>query len=249
MLWGAELALAFITVFVGATVMGTVSFGLGLVVTPVLLLLLEPQSTVVIVNSLIGILLTAVLIHLRNSFDLRLIGWTALAGLAAVPVGVVALNSAGPTVLRLIIGLVILMLVPFVLFNIELPGSRRRPAGPVVGFLTSLSVITLTIGGPLVAIYAISQRWPRDAMRAALAFYFMVANALAFILYSWAGLVDRDTLANIGILLPAVILGFGVASVIARRINDRVFRYAAVGVIVAGGCVLLGKELARLLGP
>jgi len=157
-------------VFVGATVMGTVSFGLGLVVAPILLLFVAPQSTVVMVNSLIAILLLIVLINTRSHFDLRLIAGTAVGGLVAVPIGVLALDTASPAILRIAIGVVILCLAPLAITNVELPLAQRRITGPVVGFLTSLSVTTLSIGGPLVAIYVLARRWPPQVMRASLAF-------------------------------------------------------------------------------
>ena len=244
MLSGLELVIALFTVFVGATVMGTVSFGLGLVVAPVLLLFLPPQPVVVIVNAIIAILLLFVLVQTRRHLDLRLVRWMVVGGLAAVPLGVLALRSANPATLRITIALVILLLGGLSLFNIQLPLVRRRFAGPVFGFLTSLSVTTLSIGGPLAAIYVIAQKWPRETMRASLAFFFLLADVLAFALYSWAGLVDLDTLANVGILAPGLLVGFGMASLIVRRMNERVFRYAAIAVIITGSLVLLGREIA-----
>lgn len=246
MLSGLELVAALAIVFVGATVMGTVSFGLGLVVAPILLLFIAPQSAVVTVNSLIAILLLIVLINTRKHFDLRLIAGTTVGGLVAVPIGVLALDTASPAILRIAIGIVILCLAPLAIANVELPLSRHRATGPVIGFLTSLSVTTLSIGGPLVAIYVLARRWPPQVMRASLAFYFLVADILAFGLYTQAGLVGRDTLANIGMLIPSVLLGFGLATLLVRRMDTRVFRYVAVTVIVVGGTVLLGRELFRL---
>lgn len=246
MLAGPELLIALVAVFVGATIMGTVSFGMGLVVAPVLLLFLSPQPVVVIVNSVIAILLLFVLVQTRHHLDLRLVWGMTLGGLAAVPIGVLALGAANPTVLRLTIAVVILFLAGLSMFNIQLPLARRRAAGPFFGFLTSLSVTTLSIGGPLAAIYVIAQRWPPPVMRASLAFYFLLSDVAAITLYFWTGLVPRDTLMNIGILVPALLLGFGVATLLVRRMNDRVFRYVAIGVIVTGSLVLLGRELARL---
>lgn len=246
MLSGLELVAALAIVFVGATVMGTVSFGLGLVVAPILLLFIAPQSAVVTVNSLIAILLLIVLINTRKHFDLRLIAGTTVGGLVAVPIGVLALDTASPAILRIAIGIVILCLAPLAIANVELPLSRHRATGPVIGFLTSLSVTTLSIGGPLVAIYVLARRWPPQVMRASLAFYFLVADILAFGLYTQAGMVGRDTLANIGMLIPSVLLGFGLATLLVRRMDTRVFRYVAVTVIVVGGTVLLGRELFRL---
>ena len=246
MLSGLELVAALAIVFVGATVMGTVSFGLGLVVSPILLLFVAPQSTVVMVNSLTAILLFIVLIHARSHFDLRLIAGTALGGLVAVPIGVLLLDSASPATLRFVIAIVILCLAPLAIANVQLPLAQRRLTGPVIGFLTSLSVTTLTIGGPLVAIYVLARRWPPQVMRASLAFYFLVANILAFGLYTQAGLVDWDTMANIGMLIPSLLLGFGLATLLVRRMDARIFRYVAVTVIIVGGTVLLGREIARL---
>ncbi len=246
MLSGLELIVALIAVFVGATIMGTVSFGLGLVVAPVLLLFLAPQSVVVITNVTIAILLLFVLSQTWRHLDLRLIRGMVLGGLLAVPMGVFALNSVDPTVLRITIAAVILVLGLLSLFDIQLPLVERPFAGLLFGFLASLSVTTLSIGGPLAAIYIIAQKWPREAMRASLAFYFVAAGVLAFPLYASVGLVDRETLVNIGLLAPGVIAGFAVALLLVRRMNEKVFRYAAIVVIITGSLMLLGREVARL---
>ena len=246
MLSGLDLFFAVAIVFVGATVMGTVSFGLGLVVTPVLLLFLDAQSVVVIVNSLIAILLSMVLVQTRKHLQLKVVWGLVLGGLAAVPLGVLALDQAGPTILRVTIAVVILLLGVITLLNVRLPLAGHRHSGAGFGFFTSLAVSTLSIGGPLVAIYAIAQRWPPQMVRASLALFFMVADVAAFILYYYAGLVDRDTVANIGILIPSLLAGFGLAMFLAPRMDAQRFRYAVIGVIMVGGGVLLVREMVRL---
>jgi len=241
---GLELVIVLAAVCLGATVMGTVSFGMGLVITPVMLLFLEPQPSVVIANTLIGLLLCLVLFQTRRHLNLRAVGGMAAGGLAAVPLGVLALSNANSTLLRVTIAVIILALCLMALFNIRLPLARRRFAGPVFGFLASLSVTTLSIGGPLAAFYVMAQGWPASAMRASLAFYFLLANAAAFGFYLWAGLVDRPTLTNIGLLLPGLALGMGLSSLLVRRVDARVFRYIAIAVSAAGSLMLLAKELA-----
>lgn len=246
MLSGLELFSALAIVSVGAVVMGTVGFGLGLVAAPVLLLFIDPSSTVVTVNSLIAVLMLLVLLQTRRSLELRLVWGMALGGLAAVPIGVLALDLASPTALRIIIAVVILSLTPLAVFNLR-PAFAHHPfTGPVLGFLASLFVTTLSIGGGLAAIHVFAQRRSPQVTRASLAFYFFLADSAAFGLYFKAGLVNRDTLANIGILLPGVLLGFGGASLVVRRMNERIFRYVVGTVIVAGGFVLLARELAGL---
>ena len=247
MLDGWELVIALVAVFLGATIMGTVSFGFALVAAPVLLLFIDPpQSVVVIANILIVILLVFVLFRVRQHVSVRLVAGMAAGGLAAVPLGVLALRSADPAVLRMAIGGVILVLGVLVLFKVQIPLARHRLAGPIFGFLASLSITSLSIGGPLAALYVMEQGWPPPVMRASLAFFFLSNYVLAFILYSVVGLVDLDTLANAGLLVPGLLAGFGLANLIVNRINEAVFRYAAIAVIIAGSLVLLGRELTTL---
>jgi len=83
-------------------------------------------------------------------------------------------------------------------------------------------------------------------VRASLALLFLTANGVAFALYSVTGLVDRNILANIGVLVPGLFMGFAVAVLVVSKLDERAFRYVAVVVILAGGSVLLGREIARL---
>ena len=247
MLTGIELLIALLAVAVGATIMGTVSFGMGLVVAPVLLLFLDPKPAIVTVNAIIPILLTFVMLTTWRHLQFRRLRGMALGGILAVPLGVLVLESANPTALRITIGAAILCLGILNLLNIRLPMANRPGSGLLVGFLTSLSITTLSIGGPLAASYIIAQHWHREQMRAALAFYFLCTYIVAFVLYYATGLVDTDTLLNIGILVPSLLVGFGIGAILARRMNESVFRYVAIGVIITGSTVLLGQELSKLL--
>ena len=246
MLNGWELVIALVAVFLGATIMGTVSFGFALVAAPVLLLFLAPQSVVVIANILIVILLVIVLFQVRQHLSFRPVAGMAIGGLVAGPLGVLALRSADPAVLRMAIGGVILVLGILVLFKVQIPLARHRLAGPVFGFLASLSITSLSIGGPLAAIYVMAQGWSSPAMRASLALFFLSNYVLAFVLYFVVGLVALDTLATAGLLLPGLLAGLVLANLIVNRINEGVFRYAAIAVIIAGSLMLLGREVTRL---
>ena len=226
--------------------MGTVSFGLALVVAPVLLLFLEPRSVVVIANILIVLLLTVVLIELRSNLQLRQIRGMILGGVIAVPIGVFALKAADPGLLRIIIGLVILILGIMILFNVKIPMVNHRIAGPIYGFLASLSITALSIGGPLAAIYIMSRQWSSSVMRVSLAFFFVSSYLVGFILYFAVGLVDSNIIVNVCILIPCLILGFIFAKLILKRINEGIFRSAAIVVILSGSLMLLIKEMLSL---
>ncbi len=121
---------------------------------------------------------------------------------------------------------------PFCEYLTFTPGAHATST--LSGFLTPECVpLSLTVYTP-------------QAIRASLVFYFLVTNIAAFALYARAGLVHRDTLANIGILLPGLLVGFGLATLVTRRLDAQVFRYVALAVIVVGGALLLGREIAGL---
>ena len=140
MVTGSELFFGLLIVVAAATVIGTVGFGFGLVAIPVLLLYLEPQQTVVVSNSLIGIIMAMVLMRTWRHLKLRASIGLVIGGVAATPVGVLVLNSASPGALRMTIAIVIIFLGLLSLSKIQLPFAQRRPAGVTFAFLTSLGI-------------------------------------------------------------------------------------------------------------
>ena len=243
---GTELLIVLAAIVVGATIMGVLGFGFALVATPVMLLFVEPKSAVVTINAVTSITALLVLFQTRRHLKLRLAGGMSLGGLLTVPLGVLALDSADSTVLRMIVAVIILVLAVLLVSNVTLPFSKNPVSGPVLGFLAALAVTTLSVGGPLVALYALSQRWRPLTTRASLAFYFILFQTAALASYAMAGLITRDTVANVGLLLPGLLVGFGLATILAGRMNPQVFRYAATAVIILAGLVLLGREALRV---
>ncbi len=243
MLAGWELALGLAAMFFGAIVLGTISFGLGTVAMPFMLLILPPQDAVVIVNAVVVLTTGLTVIQTWRHLNLRESWPFVVAGLPPVPIGVLLLHGADPVALRLTIVVVILALGVMSLFQIRLPGARSPWAAPVCGFIATLLVTTLGVGAPLAGLYAIAQDWFRDTIRATLGLYFFLASALALVLFAVTGLIGVTTAQNIGVLSLAVLAGTAVAAVIANRISLRAFRYVVVAVTVVGSISLLLREL------
>ena len=243
MLTGIELAIAIVIVTVGGVVLGTVSFGLGSVASPLLLLLIGAKPTVVIINIFIVVQLSLVLSTTWRHIDLRLTKWMILGGIAAAPLGVFVLNVTAPSVLRIAIGVVIVVMGLLSLRESRLPIATFPGSGIAYGFATCLTTTAISIGGPLGGIYAVAQRWPPPTARAALAVMFSVSSLLAVVLFAFTGLYTRDTLINAGLLLPGLLAGFGIAQLLVGRLNQQAFRRVVIVLVVLAGSVLLGREL------
>lgn len=243
MLTGVELAVAIAIVTLGGVVLGTVSFGLGSVAAPVLLILLGAKPTVVIINTFIVIQLSLVLTSTWRHIEIRTTKWMILGGICAAPIGVFVLNIAAPSVLRIAIGVVIVVMGLLSLRESRFPLATFSGSGIVYGFATCLTTTAISIGGPLGGIYAVGQRWPTQTARAALAVMFSVSSLLAVVLFAFTGLYTRDTLINAGLLLPGLLAGFGIAKILVGRLNQQAFRRAVIVIVVLAGCMLLAREL------
>ncbi|MCH9010539.1 MAG: TSUP family transporter, partial [Chloroflexi bacterium] len=108
-------------------------------------------------------LLVLVIFQTRHYIHLRRTVPIAIAGLLGVPIGVLFLSSADAGVLRISITAVIIALALLLALNPNVARLRRIPkphiTGPAVGFVVSIMLNSLGIGGPLIALFALTQSW------------------------------------------------------------------------------------------
>ncbi|MDP6511725.1 MAG: sulfite exporter TauE/SafE family protein [SAR202 cluster bacterium] len=246
MISAVEATVIAVMLFIGSTVLSTVGFGIGMSTTPVLLLVFDPQTVVVVVNT-ISILLFGLIIY-QNRADIpvrTVIPWS-LAGLVGVPVGVFVLSSASASLLRIGITVLIIVLTVITALNLQNVIPRWRWFGFLVAAVVSALLNSLGIGGPLMALYILSQGWSRNAIRGSLAFYFVVVEASGVVGYGVTGLLTQERIVLILITVIPVILGFWLATFLVKRMNEDVFRRAVVVVIVGTSLMVLAREVSGL---
>ena len=239
-----ELFVSLLVVTVAGVVLGTVSFGFGLASSPPLLLFLEAKSTIVIVNSLTTILLVLVLASTWRHLELSRSRGMIIGGLVGTPVGALLLDQAEPSLLRVVIGVVIVVMGLLSIREIRFPYATFPGSGLFFGFITCLMVTAISIGGLIGAVYALAQKWPAQTVRASLAAMFVVSGTMQVVLYAVTGLYSRSTLTIVGLMIPGVLLGFWLAGLLVGRLNERAFRNVVIGLVVTGGSILLVRELA-----
>ena len=242
----AESIIAALTLFVGATVLSTVGFGIGMTTIPVLLFVFDPQTVIVVVNSVSLALFVLIVAQNRGELPVRRVAPWALAGLAGVPVGVLVLKDSDSGLLKIAITTVTIALTLVVAFNVRARLPSGTLAGLVVGFIVSVTLNALGIGGPIMAIYALSQKWSRNAVRGSLSLYFLFVETAGVIGYGFAGLLTTERVILILIVVFPVILGFWLATWLVRRMNDVVFRRVTVVAIIGMSGLVLAREIAAL---
>ena len=231
---------------VGSTVISTVGFGIGMSTTPILLLVLEAQTVVVVLNTVSLVILVLVINQTRAELPVRETVPISVGGLMAAPIGVFVLSVATPSVLRVSITALIIALTIVTMLNVQPSVPKPRVAGIAVGFVVSLLLTALGIGGPIMVLFLLTRDLSRNALRGGLSLYFLAVEIVAVIGYGVAGLYTQERVALILIVVVPVLAGFGLATLLVRRMNERVFRHAVVAVIMTTSVMVLAREAFSL---
>jgi uncharacterized membrane protein YfcA len=228
---GAEIALVLLIVVAAACVHGVIGFGFAIAAAPVLILV---DSALVPGPVLFAVLpLTALMLHReRRHVHFRSVSW-ALAGNA---LGSIA--SAGTILVfpeerfAVLFGVLVLAAVGLTALGIRFKVTARSSllAGAASGFMGTAT----SIGGPPMALLYEGEAASR--LRADLAAYFLVGALFALIALSFVGRFGRVEAQLGAMLVPGVVGGFYLSSVVAPRLNAWVSRLLVL--TAAGACAV-----------
>lgn len=241
-----QIVVAVAASFVGSTVFSTVGFGIGMVAIPVFLLVLDPQTAVVMLNTVEVPLMALMVFQNRSHLKMAETLPIAVSGLAGALVGAFILVSANDRPLRISIVALIIALTIVTLFNFRGPIPKPHVVGPIIGFVVGLMLTALAIGGPLLALFMLARLWQRHTIRGSLSLYFLFIMPTAVFGYAVGGLYTSERVILTAIVTAPVVMGFLLGSRFARNMNERVFRNAAIAVIIVTSVAVLIRELTQL---
>ena len=242
-----ESLIAAAIVFVGATVLSTIGFGIGMTTSPALLFLFDAQTVVVVINTVSLFLFVSIIYHNRAELPARRVWPWAAAGLAGVPIGVMALRDAESALIEIAITSLTIALTLLVASNVRAPIPRGALSGVIVALGVSVTLNALGIGGPIMALYALAQGWTRNATRGALSLYFLFVETAGVIGYAVSGLMTQERIALILVMAAPALMGFWLATRLTRRMSDTVFRRVTIGAVLAMCAMSLARTLPAAL--
>ena len=233
-------------VFAGALVFCTVGFGIGVASFPLLLLLVDPQTAVVVINTVSLPMFALVIWQTRRHIPVRQVLPVAAAGLLGVPVGIFILRDSDAVFLRVAIAALIIALTLLAAFNTRWTLPRSTPIVMGVGFAVSVILNAFGVGGALMVVAWLSHKMSSHALRGSLSLYFLAVEGAGVIGYGAAGLLTEERIHLVGISLLPVVLGWGLALLILRRLNETMFRRLVIVAIIATSMMVLVREVASL---
>jgi uncharacterized protein len=158
-----------------------------------------------------------------------------LAGMA----GGAAALSLSERVLRPVVGGIVLVMLLAFFWRKFRPAAHPElthagPYGVSAGFATTVA----NAAGPVMNLYLLSMRLPKDEFIATGAWFFFLINLAKLPIYAWHGMIGRSSLLFDLALVPAVVGGSLAGLWLAHRLPQRVFDWLVI-LLTAGSALLL----------
>jgi uncharacterized protein len=175
--------------------------------------------------------------HAEWSTLLRL----APAVVAGLLVGVAFLALADDGAVRRVIGVILLVVVAFTLWQ-RRGGDvvePRRSVAVAYGSLGGFTTMVANAGGPVMSMYFLAARFPVKAFLGTAAWFFALVNIAKVPFAIGLGLLTTHALLIDLVLVPAVLAGAFVGRRIADRIDQTLFERIVIVLTVVGAVYLL----------
>ena len=241
-----QLGIAALMMFLGCTALSATGFGIGMVAMPGLLFVLEPQTAVVVLNTVAIAVEAWIVVQSRRDIPFREILPIVIAGALGVPLAVYILKFADPGIMRIGISLLIIGLAGTAAINFQRDFPCSKAVGILAGFGVGVVLPAFGVGGPLVTLYLLTRNWRRQSVRAAMAFYLFALDVFGISGYAVAGLYTAERVNLIAFMVMPMLLGLGLGALILRLMSERVFRYVVVSTIVLSSVLVLVREVASI---
>lgn len=202
----------FLAVMLGATVQGSIGFGVNMVAVPVMAIVIPEALPAAIIP--IGLPLSvSMAVRERSHIDGPNVGWITLGRIPGAILAVVVLKLVSDEFLGVLAGSIVLVAVglSFLAHEHRVTASRAAGTGTVMSFMGT----TAGVEGPLAAL--LYQHAPGPVIRSTLGAIFTIGAVVAFIALGASGKVAWWQVWLAVSLLPAV----GIGLVASRGLYSR----------------------------
>ena len=242
-----EAIVVIFAMLLASTVFSATGFGIGMISTPLMLLVYEPQTVIVVAGTAgLGVGVWIISKSWRD-VPFREILPITIAALCGAPIAVFILKTADSSVLSIGIAVLIILFAigSFVKIEKEIPYSKQ--VGIAAGFIVGVLLPTSGVAGSLVMLFLMTRNWERQTVRAAMAFFLVSLMAFTVVLFALYGLYTPLSLTLIGIVAIPAVIGFLLGAMLIKRINERVFGNLVIGIIIVSSIVVVVKEVSKYL--
>ncbi len=226
--------------FFAAMVKSSLGFGESLLAVPILTLVLGVQLAGPLI-ALIALFMTGGLLFQNwHTIDLREIRILLGAAIVGIPIGVIALKTLPASIATSSLGLV---LVSIGLYNLFQPNIRPvQGIGWTLGFGFASGILggAYNVAGVPIIIYGAMRQWDPSDFRGSLQSYFLVVSLIIVSGHAVSGLWTQQLWQLIVFSTPALLLGYWIGNQISGRISESAAKIAIyIAIVILGATLIL----------
>jgi len=172
--------------------------------------------------------------HLRRLLPFALVG---------VVIGTLTGRLIDDATFTLIMAIIIFMSLPIMVWQerretIEVPTSRWFGYG--VGVLGGFTTMVGNLAGPVMVLYMLAMRFPKNQFIGTAAWFFFVINLtkVPFHVVAW-GTITWNSLFLTSVFIPAVILGAWLGLFVVKRIPEQPYRWLVIATTFIAAIALI----------
>ena len=232
-----EILTVVLTVLFGATLQGSVGFGMGLLASPILILI-DPRfvpGPILLSTTVLTVLLVY---RERTAIDFHGIQWAMVGRLFGTVLASAILLVVSADQLVLLIGVFILSAV-----GMSLSGFRFDPIRPVLvvaGMLSGLLGTVASVGGPPMAL--VYQHAAGARIRSTMSGFFLLGTILSLGALWYVGRFDAYEIQLTLVMLPSVLTGFVLSKWTDVYVDRGYVRPAVLSVAAGAGLLVIIRQ-------
>ena len=229
-----QIVLILLIVFATSVVQSLVGFGFALLAVPLMIIVIDLQSAV-IVSSIVGSLSNLLQCwQLRRDIDRVLAKRFLLATVLGAPIGLVLFIYANQSALKIVLGVSILFGVAVLSRGMELQHVSSWLDWLMGAISGVLLMATSTNGPPLVFVLQARKIAP-TTFRATLNLVFLVSGAFGLVMFGFAGELVVDDVKLAGAAFPAMVIGISIGTVLRKFAPQEIFKKLVLVLLTVGG--------------
>ena len=244
-----EVDLTFFAVGVPAVLLAGISkggFGSGaaFAAAPLMALIMPPDLALGLLLPLLLVIDAATLRPYWRRWDMAQSKILLLGAIPGTALGIAFWRIANPDALRfligaLAIGFVVMRVIPSLNRADKARRGSRKAAGVLAGTAAAFTSFVSHAGGPVTAVYLLSQGLSKTAYQSTTVLVFAVLNVIKAIVYGFLGAITSETLLGGLYLVPAALAGAWLGVVAHRAIPERAFFVVTYVLLLAAGAKLI----------
>ena len=233
-----EIAVVSVTVLVGSTMQGSIGFGMGLLASPILMLV-DPRFVPAPVLLATLFLTSLLVVRERRGIDFSGLGWAVAGRFIGTGLAVTVLVALPEDRMTLLFGGLVLLGVGLSLSGLRLTPIRRVLVG--AGALSGVMGTVASIGGPPMALLYQDAHGAR--LRGTMSGFFWIGTTVSLAALWTIGRFGSEELRLTLILIPAVLLGFLCSGRTSRLVDRGYTRSAVLAVAALTGVLVIFKQI------